>query len=531
MATSAQSLDQLTYLADADVEALVARRTVERGNQQYEEADAIYHQLLRQGILVEDRRGAASRWTRLAVPMVRSQGHCMCWMRRRDEFCGKMVSGRDDFFCAEHRKVNEGRVPCPLDPKHSVALPKLAGHLRFCQRNSIDMQSSQRVLKPKGAKTEELEELCPLAQKILTALWQIGALQCEDAPREDPDPQSVIGSAVGVAFGEGAAPWGHRSVGLRLHPAELLSPDACASMKHASGKGSSARKSGAKNGQRHMVQYASIAGHLDHAGMVPIGERCRGHDQICLLEFGAGTGHLSAFINKVARNPVALHILVDRQAVRGMADSALSAASGHTNSVEQAGVECPTCSLSVVERIQRDLSDFSVDDVFAAMSRHEELGGIRSLSLVATAKHLCGAATDLCLRGLVDIDCALVTAKAPRVRGFAFAVCCHHACEWYTYVGQMWLEGLGITRTDFEIMRWFSKLAPQYQVCREAQTAAAHAAAARTQLGLLSKRLLDEGRLVWLRNNGWEGRLVRFVDRAVTPENVLLLGWPQSHSQ
>ena len=51
-------------------------------------------------------------------------------------------------------------------------------------------------------------------------------------------------------------------------------------------------------------------------------------------------------------------------------------------------------------------------------------------------------------------------------------------------------------------------------------------AALRAELGHCAKRLLDEGRAAWLREQGWQARLVRFVRREASPENVLLLASP-----
>ena len=43
------------------------------------------------------------------------------------------------------------------------------------------------------------------------------------------------------------------------------------------------------------------------------------------------------------------------------------------------------------------------------------------------------------------------------------------------------------------------------------------------QLGLMAKRLIDEGRVAFLRAHGWTTRLVSYVGKDVTPENCLLL--------
>lgn len=46
----------------------------------------------------------------------------------------------------------------------------------------------------------------------------------------------------------------------------------------------------------------------------------------------------------------------------------------------------------------------------------------------------------------------------------------------------------------------------------------------RQQIGMLCKRLIDYGRLQWLKEQGMQAELVRFVDPSVSGENCLILG-------
>ena len=44
-------------------------------------------------------------------------------------------------------------------------------------------------------------------------------------------------------------------------------------------------------------------------------------------------------------------------------------------------------------------------------------------------------------------------------------------------------------------------------------------------LGRKCKRLLDWGRVLWLREQGLEAQLVHYCDPSASPENCLLLAW------
>ena len=166
----------------------------------------------------------------------------------------------------------------------------------------------------------------------------------------------------------------------------------------------------------------------------------------------------------------------------------------------------------------------------------------RSRSVVAISKHLCGVATDLALRCLstyavsqpialpVDnLGCDSHENALPGVRsgapldapfgGLAIAVCCHQLCTWEDYVGaQWWLldEGHGgpaLSPEDFELARCCSVWASKHKSALD--EAGAHGAAfapgahepdepltatEKAVLGLHCKRLIDAGRIAFLRH-------------------------------
>ncbi len=91
-------------------------------------------------------------------------------------------------------------------------------------------------------------------------------------------------------------------------------------------------------------------------------------------------------------------------------------------------------------------------------------------NVVGVAKHLCGAATDLALRCLVDTlpdpsrqESNLSTTEPlteeplpstkPRLLGVAMALCCHHRCTWSALVGRDFLEhGCGFLPEEFSLL-------------------------------------------------------------------------------
>jgi tRNA:m4X modification enzyme len=57
-----------------------------------------------------------------------------------------------------------------------------------------------------------------------------------------------------------------------------------------------------------------------------------------------------------------------------------------------------------------------------------------TVGVVGLSKHLCGVATDLTLRCIVNSMAS--TPKALDALGVAIALCCHNGCEWDDYVGR-----------------------------------------------------------------------------------------------
>jgi tRNA:m4X modification enzyme len=180
---------------------------------------------------------------------------------------------------------------------------------------------------------------------------------------------------------------------------------------------------------------------------------------------------------------------------------------------------------------------------------------------VITGKHLCGSATDLALRCCLDDtngrdgDEPSSASSTCRVTGVALATCCHHRCEWRSYVNKPFMRKLGFARDDFPRLARMSSWAcdgtapgvgsvkrPRSFAGEEPTTADATEAAdehgqppvedvddgnmskaEKYEIGGMVKTLIDVGRVEWLQRRGLHGRLVGYVDTEVSPENRLIV--------
>ena len=143
--------------------------------------------------------------------------------------------------------------------------------------------------------------------------------------------------------------------------------------------------------------------------------------------------------------------------------------------------------------------------------------------------------------------------------GLVFATCCHHRCSWDSYCGRGYLEGWGLTDVDFCLITKMSSWAVCGCLPRQKEQDAHHDTLSsdddeeetveslqsnypsskdkpfpsstgrgysphpREAVGLLCKRLIDEGRVWYLCQLGLQAELVAYVPRSVSLENMLIV--------
>ncbi|XP_055484125.1 tRNA:m(4)X modification enzyme TRM13 homolog isoform X1 [Psammomys obesus] len=207
-----------------------------------------------------------------------------------------------------------------------------------------------------------------------------------------------------------------------------------------------------KNGDcavKHLKQQASILGNVEKLKL--LGPRR------CFVEFGAGKGKLSHWVDIALKDAENVHfILVEKVTTRFKVDGK------HRK------------KNSVFERLQIDIQHLCLNRVPVLREGR--------LPVVGIGKHLCGVATDLALRCLIETYAARFEEKneeplAKRVKndetekesntlvkegneknvpetqtpvaGIVIALCCHHRCDWRHYVGKEYFKALGLGAVEF----------------------------------------------------------------------------------
>ncbi|KAM3876307.1 tRNA:m(4)X modification enzyme TRM13 homolog [Diretmus argenteus] len=452
----------------------------------------------------------------MAVPV---PGRCGFYIEKKTRFC-KMIVGKGKVFCGEHGNMEEGtckrRIPCPLDPKHTVFEERLSSHLKKCNSR----EKPKPVYYVEDINAGSADEDAPEDQSCLSQ-------------RSKAEMESLIGKLKMAVKGLNCKP----EESILTHPVlyeELNNP---------------------KNGDsafKHLKQQASIVGHAEALNLLGAGR--------CFVEFGAGKGKLSHWIHEAVKAFEDCHfLLVERSSTRFKVD-------GKHQDVD-----------AEFERLQVDIQHLDLSKVPLLSRKGLPVVGVGK-HLCGTATDLAlrclferpevvEAAEPPCKRRKPSDEAKDSPVADPepdsagpnrgiRVGGLAIAVCCHHRCVWRHYVGKDFFLQRGLGPSDFAALQRMSSWAtcgirPANHSSQSADRTNQKAddeehepaeetepdnfngflsAEQRERIGRLCKLLIDGGRVDFLQRKGFDARLTCYSSTQVTLENVLLTAVPLPQS-
>lgn len=378
-------------------------------------------------------------------------------------------------FCSEHRMhedsgktadVLEERVPCPLDPKHSVSAKNLENHLKKCSARPSETPEPwfERGRNTTLRSSEEIE-VGQVAESTLSE-------------------KELFDKYIPVLrkFGESKGPM---QIRIREHPglADWLEE---------------------KDNKKHIRQQSSLIGNLKEAGML-------GADTF-YVEFGCGRAELSRTVNACIMHDFEVpgkrygFGLIDRGVARMKMDPKIVKDCGDTYPVP------------ILKRSRIDIEHLNLDHF---------LESVGPSKFVGISKHLCGVATDLTLKLILNSD-----SEDNEFAGLLVAMCCRHACNYQQLLPPskkyLFDRGFG-TPESFGILKTMCTWA----VCgrgtkdgQEAQTT--HVTGLpyeeREALGLMARRMVDESRAYAVNElmPEFEAELFLYAERETTLENSCL---------
>jgi len=423
------------------------------------------------------------------------EGGCHHYVERKGRYC-KMLVKPGARFCGEH--VTSTRSPCPYDPGHTCPSDPVARekHLSNCNSRPPDTQPHYMVT---GVNLGD-KRLFPLPTK--TTICDVSD---ESLLRIISLVQSTFETKV------------KDQIDTKILEHEVLQTEL-------------SNDQYGPNVLKHRKQNSSLLGHISTSSLL--------RDNSIFVEFGSGRGELSYWVGKALSAPSTCHmLLVDRASPRHKLDTRLQQDVSDSNSDDNGTMS--------VTRLRVDIADLHLGQALETVDNSVSDSKFKN-NVIGISKHLCGAATDLTLR------CMMGTLPISRLGGFMIALCCHHRCDWSTYVGTDFLLDQGFLPEDFSILSSISSWATcgfgkKSKVNNEDEHATPAAdesdsvfhpndryarlgitETTREEIGRQTKRILDYGRVKFLESKtNFSVKLKYYIESEVTLENALLICIPR----
>lgn len=394
---------------------------------------------------------------------------CGYYLEQKRRYCG-MSTRAGAGYCLEHADSARERVPCPLDPNHTVAAASLKRHLKKCNKLKQLHQNDDKPWYRPGFNASP-------------------AGACVQTPKSDYDPEQLLAASVRLVERICAAEF--RELPLQQRQNAFMERTRCQEVVAQ---------------QKHAVQQSSLIQHLADRSLLL---------DSSFVEFGCGRAELSRYINQTVAAAAATvsgqtrprFVLIDRASNRMKFDSKFA------TDWQELALQDPG-DHQFVRRARVDIRDVWLEPLTAA-----DDGGY-----VAVSKHLCGVATDLALR-------ALKNSPGTKVRGVCVAMCCRHVCDKRQFVNPEFIKGLLETHGGSSGVEYDAFFDALRKMCSWATSGVrpgadldAATVARREQLGLMARRIIDEGRVRWVREElKLTAELVKYVEPEVSLENCALI--------
>lgn len=400
------------------------------------------------------------------------KGRCEYILPKKNRRC-KMLVKPSKKFCGEHavfEPTDDSRVRCPLDPRHTVLVSELAAH--------VEKKCNSRLVE-----SEELKKNMNAVQGETRFIDKIDYRPSDDEIRFVIDILDVHRDLLSSGVEDSIPSTTIEGVQKHLSENEDL--------------GTEKRK--------HLKQINNIVDNFSSSGLL-------GNDATrCVVDLGAGKAQLTYFTALVA--PSNRYLVVDRMGARNKWDNRLK------KERKEISMHRLRCSIEHLD-----------------LKKVQQLDGIDSM--VGLCKHLCGSGTDAGVRCMLRLMEGVEGEKEKdedkevkkgerKLEGLVLAPCCAHKTRFPEYMGTAFLSSqLGIsTMEHFAALRHVATWATCGMEEREddGDAEGRWSASWKTAHGRLAKAAIELGRARAIEERGFSVRVVRYVEEAVSPENLLIL--------
>lgn len=426
---------------------------------------------------------------------------CQFWVQHKRRFCKfQVATASTEGMCAVHSQGvdDKERVPCPVDPRHMIYKIDTEKHVKKCSL-IIDEGFSKNqpftLTDCNVCSDEVLLDDSPVA-KLTDELLSADRLAKYCSILVDRIRTLIPGFSISQSSD-------HIRPAISAESADEVT--------------------------KHDMQNAAILQELNRVGLTPSLSVPR-----LYVELGCGKAGLSRWLMHSLESRQSAEEVTDAQSVFVLLDYE-ARRNKQENRRDLHGIVSPDSIVRLRSNIKDvDLSQFLVHVDASEETIADELPGkpgspefriaelkrkisrIQSrpewplLETVGTAKHLCGAATDLGLRCLERI-------KDKSKISLCFATCCHHRCDWTQLVGRSILTEIGAcsSATDFQVLCNHAGWATTIGLADE-----------KRKVGRLIKELIDLSRVHWI-SITFKGigslQYRPYIDGKVTPENFAIV--------
>lgn len=321
------------------------------------------------------------------------------------------------------------RIPCPIDPTHTIYRHNLDYHLKIC-----NTKTREDVLKSKAYYCQD----CNAGDEAQSNIILQTSASALSSSFDGVDVDALI-AKIKASF-DGPV----KEQIIKEIPDETVTTIAVTKDVLEVVAGTQT----AFNRTKHARQDASLVNRMIEANLIDV-DRYGGNNDaedscknsVLYAEFGAGKGLLGLAIS--CAQPKATVTFIERNGLRWKADKTMGILG---RSFQRIRMDIKHCSL---EGLLQEEAKTNTETTEPGSYNENK-------SVVVVAKHLCGVATDFAIRSLCNLATSSSTELDRRARGLAVATCCHHNCLISDYCGWEYLSSLGFTPIEFEVMTHWS---------------------------------------------------------------------------
>ena len=502
---------------------------------------------------------------------------CMFIIERKGRYCN-LGRVNDSLYCGAHRPLddivnsesratrhaqykgmNVERVQCPVDPTHTIYKHRLNNHIKICNAKTRNNIMKQQLFYCKNCNSSSTTSNNDSDDDND---YGSNSNSNSNVILEPVDPDVLV-NKIKACFAT--------FLNINIDPNSNTNGMTCSTTDNieATITTAIAKTQTSHNKTRHIKQDALIINVMSTTSLLSLSNNNDTiNDNVSYVELGAGKGVLGISL-KVVKPSINL-VLVERSGCRGKAENKLinskkreigiSTSSSSTASGSRLGLGIGMESEGFF-RVRMDIRHCYIPCLPGVLLENDKSSNTsqtpaflpKGKDVVIIAKHLCGVATDLALRSLLQYHVNDSNTNNPCAKGVSIATCCHHAMNYDDYTGIDFYTSHGFTRGDFEVMKYWSgwnSIKTEYKKRSNPATNNDndnqnddenddhnddHNPPTNTvrpsnidreemaNIGYMIKRVFDQGRIEFLKTIGYNARQLKYCDKKLTPECVIII--------